>query len=151
MTLTKRAGIFILLCSCLFVVWKDHAAHAQTSCPARDQCRDAALAAYSDEIAQANQAYADCVNFATMLRNSCLSSVEEARSQCRGVADQQYEIGLSRCQAIPENRERDHCMQEIESIRQQSYSVCDFEYDSWASGCWNDYYPRDQACTNEVV
>lgn len=145
MKIIRRIGILIILSACFFILEGDDIAFAQTSCPAKDQCRDAALATYSEEIYAANLTYAERVQEATAERDSCLDPAEQRNLECKQQADWDFELNLARCQTIPDYDASRYCMDELETIRQNAYGVCDYDLQNESEGCWQDiYYPLTQ-------
>ena len=145
MKIIRRVGILVILSACFFIVEKDDVAYAQTSCPERDQCRDAALATYSEEIYAANLTYLQAVQDATMQRDSCLNPAEQENAFCRQQADDFFELQLGRCTSIPDPDDSQFCINEIEGMRQNDYANCDYTLQMEVDACWqNIYYPLTQ-------
>ena len=146
MKIIKKVGVLVLLSACLFITERDHVTQAQTSCPARDQCYDAANNTYSDLIAAAQDGYFDCTQNADSTRNTCLSEAEQTKSSCQSEANWEFELNLPRCQVISDQYLYEYCMQELDSARQTRYSLCEYEFDNLVQACWWKSSSDNQDC-----
>jgi len=145
MKIIRRIGVLVILIGCFFILERDDIGYAQTSCPARDQCRDGAYADYTQQIDAANEIYMSQVQEATAERDSCLDPAEQRNLECKQQADYDFELNLARCQAIPDYDAARWCMDDLETIRQNAYGVCDYDLQNESEGCWqNIYYPLTQ-------
>lgn len=148
MRIISRLRLALVLVACFLGVRDFDLVQAQTSCPERDECIDAAQAAYDQQIAWANQFFMLCADRATLIKNSCLDSADDGYAACSNDAASNYWNGIVFC-AFADPYQYPDCDEEVMSTYWSEMASCDNQHNNDLNNCWIIYYSDGQECSDD--